>query len=101
MDVAVWERLRAGEFTKRILQFEVDQAAFDQLRDDLIAIAAHWREKDVIEKELAWLIFDIPKIAINAAREAERVRPAISDQIWDLALELDTLVLDCFYDRRW
>jgi hypothetical protein len=100
MDKNLRERLRSQDFTTKLLNFEIDVDAFNRLCSDLRSLSVVWRHELMIDKETAWLIFDIPKVAINAAREAEKRGLSTAGRIWDMALEVDDLVLNCFYDER-
>jgi hypothetical protein len=99
MNEDIKRRLREGIFVAKILSLDIDVEEYERLCDDLREIARSWEGKVVVDKELAWLIYDIPKIMLNCARDAEQVRPSVSEVILDMALEIDTLVLSCFHDE--
>jgi hypothetical protein len=93
------KRLEENNFVVMIRSLEFDGDEYANFKNIIYDLKEYWRGRDLIEKRIVWMIFEIPQLLMNAARSSETVSPHQSEKIWDVALEIDALITELFYDE--
>jgi hypothetical protein len=92
-------RLNENNFAVMMRNLEFDEKQYEEFKQIINDLGAYWSERIMIEKKIVWMIFEIPQMLMNSARSSETVSPQKSALIWEIALEIDSLITELFYDE--
>lgn len=74
---------------------QVDDQAYQSLREALRRLADAWRGERMIDKALAQDLYVLAPITFNVAARLRDSGDPRADEVEEMAIEIDALVLDC------
>lgn len=99
MDIGLKEKIMTNTFIEKVRnQMQIDEQQYKELCESLEKLAAEWKNKKDIDKELALFLYSAPQIIRNiflSFKEHSKPVPDIAKKLEDIWVELDALVIEC------
>ncbi|MFZ5987821.1 MAG: hypothetical protein ACOYWZ_11940 [Bacillota bacterium] len=99
MSIGLKEKILNNTFIDKVRnQMQIDEQQYKDLCESLETLANEWSNKEVIDKELALVLYSAPQIVRNiflSFKEHNEPLPDIAKRLEDIWVELDALVIEC------
>ncbi len=89
-------RILNNAFAARLQRMEIDRAEYGRLCDALRELTAHWRGRNLVDREVAGALGAIVATTRGMIPVFGRANPALRDEVEDMGFALGALVSDCF-----
>ena len=93
------EKIMSNTFVDKVrIQMVIDEEEYDILRDLLNLLSLELRIEQVIDKELALILYSMPQMIRNAFLSFQYHNVQVTDlvsRLEDIWIELDELVIQC------
>ncbi len=89
-------RILDNVFATRLQRMEIDRAEYGRLCDALRELTVHWRDRSLVDREVAGALGAIVATARSMIPVFGRANPALRDEAEDMGFTLGVLVSECF-----
>src|SRR5688500_9093876 len=96
MTTGIKQAIVDNQFIEKLRnEMVVDKTAFATLCQSLKDLAQEWKKADNIDKELVQELYVLAPVTKNVADSLRGHRPELARELAEMAVELDSLVLNC------
>lgn len=95
------DKILANQFIDKVrVEMVIDDESYEELVELLKLLSKEWKDKSVIDKELALVLYSIPQMIRNSYLSFEdgssnSEKPEIAQKLEDIWIDLDALVIEC------